>query len=165
MKAILIYTSLALSAAQTWGQAISVPTFGPIVNNPSVIDLTTGQTFGQGNSWKVTGSGSSVDVIGGLWQSPDGLQNVDMDGFTVGQITTTITIPTAGNVTVDFWLSGNNGGAPGIKTLGIALGSSHQQVTYNATANSYANMNWTTVSLVFAGQSAGQESQIGRAHV
>ncbi len=159
MKSILILTSLVLSVAHTWGQAISVPTFGPIVSNPSSIDYTQGQTFGQGNSWKVTGSGSSIDVIGGLWQSPDGLQNIDMDGYTVGQITTTITLPTAGNVTLDFWLSGNCQGAPEIKTLGIALGISQQQVvTYDIAGNTVTDMNWTPVSLLFPNQSAGQES-------
>jgi hypothetical protein len=82
-----------------------------------------------------------------------------MDGFTVGQMTTTITIPTAGNVTVDFWLSGNYQGAPTIKTLGVALGLSPQQVlTYNVTGNSANDMNWKAVSLVFTDQSAGQES-------
>ncbi len=165
-KTIAVLASLALSLAQTWGQVIAVPTFGAISTPPATgpystfggfWDLAPSATFGSGGGWTVTAG--SVDLINTLWQPPpDGLQNVDMDGASVGQISTLLTIPAAGSVTVSFYLSGNPNGPPDPKDLGVTLGSSAQQTTtYTLTGNDN-NMFWTTVSMVFANQAAGPET-------
>jgi len=156
----------ALCGVTAWGQAIPVPTFGAITTYPSsgvnyvaggFADLVPGAAFGQGGGWTV--DSGTVDLISTVVQSPDGLQSVDMDGQSAGQISTTLTIPSAGTVTVDFFLAGNAGGPPVTKLLDVALGSSVQETTYTLIPNNYSgNMYWTTVSMVFPSQVAGQET-------
>jgi hypothetical protein len=130
-----------------------------VAGNPAYTDFTYGNTFGSSGKWTVTGG--SVDLIGtSFWQTPDGNQNVDMDGTSVGQISTTITIPNAGNVTVSFWLAGNMfGNTPGsTRTLQVSLGAASQTFTFDINGKSHANMGWVAESAVFANQSAGPET-------
>jgi hypothetical protein len=129
-----------------------------VAGDPAYTDFKYGNTFGSSGNWTVTGG--SVDLIGtSFWQTPDGNQNVDMDGTSVGQISTTITIPNAGNVTVSFWLAGNMfGNTPGsTRTLQVSLGAASQTFTLDINGNSHANMGWVAESAVFANQSAGPE--------
>ena len=147
-----------LFAIQTNAASISVADFNSPTGGGGFSSIGTGGTFGSGNGWTVTSG--SVDVIGtGFWQSPDGNQNVDLDGSSVGAIATAITIPYGGDVTIGFWLAGNPAGAPTIKHLEVDLGAASQTFTFDTTGKSWPasqnNMGWLYESAVFSNQSAG----------
>src|ERR1039458_10859488 len=107
MKTIaLVLTSLAVSTAPSWGQAISVPTFGGAHDvNTQFVGYDDGATFGQGGGWTVTGpASSSISVAyADAWATPDNNATADMDGNmhfvgvtdvgSVGQIQTILSVP------------------------------------------------------------------------
>jgi hypothetical protein len=151
MKTVKIWAlaaSCGLVAFQSWAGSISVPTFGAIGGNTGFYDTGVGSTFGQNSGWTVTSG--TVDFIGGYWQSPDGNQTVDMDGNNPGAIATTIDVPAAGTVTVDFDLSGNPDGGSSLKTLQVQLGSATPEVlTYTTGSNTHSDMDYVAESAVF----------------
>jgi hypothetical protein len=127
-------------------------------DNPSggsaFVDFSTGQTFGP---WRVTSS--SVDLIGALWQSPTaGGGSVDMAGASDGSLSQTITVPTAGQYLLTFYLSGNPYGGPQTKDLQVSLGGTLDNFTYTLGAdNSGTHMNYV-VEAVDVTLAAGQNT-------
>jgi PEP-CTERM motif len=99
--------------------------------------------------WKVTQG--SVDVIGGLWQSPsiNGGGSVDLDGYlAVGGITQTFFAP-AGIYTLSFALAGNpdpNDGDP-LKKLLVKIGATSVPYQYLVTTQTHGSMGYVTESI------------------
>jgi hypothetical protein len=149
MKLWALAAGCGLAAFQSSAQVIPVDTFGPIGGNSSFFSIGAAATFGQNNGWTVTSG--TLDVIGGYWQSPDGLQTLDMDGSNPGAIATTINVPTAGTVDISFYLAGNFfGNYTGTKYLNVQLGgATAQEFTVLNTGQTVNNMGWTLESASF----------------
>lgn len=144
-----------LTALPSRAQSIAVPNFGTDLSAVGIDEQYLGYTFGQNNGWTVIaspvdGASSTVETIGNYWQSPDGNVTVDMDGISVGAIDTTIAVPTAGLVSVGFYLAGNPQGGPPVKDLQVQLGSAAaQDFTFNTTGYGNGNMGWIAETAVF----------------
>lgn len=151
MKIWALAMGCGLVALPSWSQTIAVDNFGESPNNGSFSTYYLGQTFGENNGWKVTGVGAigSIDVITGAWQSPDGLNSLDMDGYNPGAIATTIDVTQAGRVTVDFWMAANTAGTT-TKVMDVQLGSAPAIAASFVGKNyTYSDMGWQQMSVVF----------------
>jgi len=145
---------LGLGRPQAWSADIPVDTFDKPNEGASSVSVSLNQTFGSAGNWKV--AGGTVDVIGaGYWQSPDGHQTIDIDGVSVGSMSTTIDVPVSGTVTVSFWLAGNPQNPPTVKHLRVSLGAVAADFSFDITGHALNNMGWVAESVVFTNQSAG----------
>ncbi|HZM03616.1 MAG TPA: hypothetical protein VFC44_11455 [Candidatus Saccharimonadales bacterium] len=155
----LLLPALLGFAGVAWADCIpiAVDNFNLPYYPSGFVTLGAGNAFGNNNNWQVTQG--SIDVVGtSAWQSPDGNQTIDMDGLTEGQIQTTINVPFAGTVDINFWLSGNPQGPPMVKTLSVSLGSASDSYTFNVDGHDDNNMGWTMETAVFTDQLAGPET-------
>ena len=125
----------------------NVPTSGTAYST-----FNAGQTFG--GAWNVTNG--SIDVIangGNGWQAaPGGIgENVDMDGSTyqAGTINQSFATTTGAQYDLTFYLPGNPGGLPTIKTLEVLAGTADDTFTFNITGLSASNMGWTQEQVLF----------------
>ena len=85
----------------------------------------------------------SVDHIRTYWSPSEGLQSLDMTGYSAGEIMQTFdTIPGA-EYMISFDLSGNPAGYPFMKELRVrATGNPAEDYSYDVTGNTLLNMNW-----------------------
>jgi hypothetical protein len=113
---------------------------------PTFVTLYAGQTIGDvtGSYWTVTNGGTnpadtdgSVDWIGGYtyWvPPPNGGHSVDLDGLAPGGISQVVTTTAGDTYTLSFYLAGNPGGPPTVKTLLVnafgSVGSASEIYTY-----------------------------------
>lgn len=159
MLKIVILASLAvvgLGGLHAWATVVPVASFDSPPAGGGISTIWANGTFGSPANWTVTSG--SVDVIGtgfSQWSPPDGHQTVDLDGSSVGAISTPISIPSAGTVEVEFFLAGNYRGGPAIKQLQVSLGAVNQTFSFDTTGHNANNMGWVSVSAIFANQSAG----------
>lgn len=144
----VLAAGLAMTASASWAQVIPVPTFGPYSASVGIDEQYAGGTFGQNNGWTVTSG--TVETIGTYWQTPDANLTVDMDGISVGAIATTIDVPAAGTVSINFDLSGNPVGGQTVKELQVQLGSlTPQEFTFDITGHNTTDMGWTPETATF----------------
>jgi hypothetical protein len=137
-----------LAALPSWAGSIPIANFGSPDNSGNFTTIYAPGTFGESDAWTVTSG--SIDLINNYWTSPNAYKTVDLDGNNPGSIATTIDVPQAGIVTIDFDLAGNPDGAPTVKTMQVQLGSATpEQFTFNKTGYSESNMGWTPESAVF----------------
>ncbi len=150
-----------LTSMESRAADISVPTFGPMFSNSAgYVNETQGEVFGSTPGWTVStgynGFGN-VNLVGNGWQSPDGKATVEMDGQSPpGQISTILNVPSAGIVTVTFWMAGdpiaNAGHADSpLSTLEVQLGSGvgvgpAVTNTFNSNGHTVTSMGWVQVS-------------------
>jgi hypothetical protein len=148
IKILALTAFCGLAGFKSLAVGIPVDNFGSYAG-PGFTTISSPNTFGQNSGWTV--SSGSIDQIGGYWVSPNSFNTVDLDGDSPGSIQTTIDVPQAGTVTVDFELSGNPDGTPTTKTLSVDLGTAPAQTsTYTLTgANSHSSMDYVEVSDVF----------------
>jgi choice-of-anchor C domain-containing protein len=120
---------------------------GPYVDGGSGFEqLNAGDSSLSG--WTV--DAGSVDWIGTYWQAQDGNMSIDMSGADAGAISQTFATTIGNSYTVSFYLSGNPAGPPTVKTLDVsATGGTVSHYTFDTTASTLANMNWTAESYSF----------------
>ena len=70
--------------------------------------------------WKVVGE--NIDYIGTIWKAMDGLRSLDLNGSCgIGGIEQTFDTIAGHWYRVTFWMAGNVGGGPDIKTLKVTV--------------------------------------------
>ncbi len=177
MKKIILGTALFLLSATTVYAAslISNGSFETGTNPGSTfITLYSGATDIIG--WTV--NSDSVDYIGGLWEASDDSRSIDLNGFTPGSISQTITTVPGATYKVTFDLSGNPGNlpapdpywSPNPKVVRVSDGVNHQDYSYDTSieGNNYPSpMKWkqgltysfvatgTSTTITFASQIVG----------
>lgn len=114
---------------------------------------STNSTSTHISGWTV--SDGSVDYIGAYWTAQNGVRSLDMNGIGIGTIQQQITVPTAGNVSINFWMAGNPDNAPNVKTLKVSLISADQFFTFDITGHTRGAMGWENRTAVFSGISVG----------
>lgn len=106
------------------------------------------------NGWNVTAGSVDVAAWGSFGFTPPVNDTVvDLDGFSVGQYSTTIDLPYAGDVTVNFYLGANFDGPPDPKLMDVSLGSLTSP-TFSAPDNSTT---WQYESYTFDNVAAGDQ--------
>lgn len=105
---------------------------------------------GQNNitGWDVTSG--SVDYIGSYWQASNGSRSVDLSGVSIGTLAQTISGLTVGqSYRVSFDVSRNPDGGDTPRTGTFTAGAQSFGFSYSNTGNSFADMQWETVSYTF----------------
>ena len=141
------FAALAALPAQAAVNLIQDGSFNDPLVGGNYTTVTSGNFFGTGNVWQVTGG--SVDVIGNYWVPPTaGGGSVDLDGNVPGGISQSFSAP-AGSYNLYFYLSGNPDGSPSTKSLNLSVGNiSNQLFTYTVTGDK-SNMNYVLEHVVF----------------
>jgi hypothetical protein len=148
---------LALGAAVALGAAsasaavnlVSDGNFSEGASANSFATYDTNSPVGAGSPWTVgpnvsTGALSSVDLIGTYWAAPpSGGYSVDLDGNSVSSIFESVTVPTAGEYLLSFYISGNQDGGPATKSYSVTIGGNTFDLT---TSNSAQADEWTLVN-------------------
>ena len=147
MKRLAMFLSgLVLSIFLVVGTSFAAPfqngsfEVGTVVN--PFIEVNVGGTNITG--WTVTAG--NVDYISTFWQAYDGARSLDLNGDSLGTIAQTFDTISGHSYQVEFWLAGNTGGGPTIKTVEVdatGAGNNPQQFTFDITGHSYpSNMGW-----------------------
>ena len=117
--------------------------------------LDSGSGFEQLNAGDTSIDGwtvdsGSVDWIGTYWVAQDGSKSIDMSGTDAGAISQTFATTIGNTYTVSFFLAGNPAGPPTVKTLDVsATGGTVDHFTFDTSASTLDNMNWTAESYSF----------------
>ena len=117
----------------------STPGWYTINSNPTGI---TGWTLDSG----------SIDYIDQYWTASDGVWSIDLNGYSQGKISQTITTVPGLTYQVTFDMSGNPDGGPDLKEMSVsANGGSTQLYQYDTsvTNNSRQDMKWQSNSYYF----------------
>ena len=142
---------LPLAAATFSNGSFENNTGGACSPTTGTIELVAGSTCLA--AWSVTFG--NVDYIGGLpWTGQDGSSSIDMDGSTKGAIAQTFDTVNGQTYIVTFWLAGNPGGAPAVKSLQVGAGASTQTYLFDTTSYSFTNMGWAQETFNFTANSA-----------
>jgi choice-of-anchor C domain-containing protein len=146
IKGILGVTALVVVTTSVSADLVANGDFGI----PSVTSDPGYQTVSAGSStitgWTVGGAG--VDVIAStLWQAPSGMsQSVDLNALGSGSVSQSIDVYAGTQYTIAFYLSGNPGADPGVKTVDVTFGgmSTPLHYSYNTLLNNNTatDMKW-----------------------
>ncbi len=107
-------------------------------------------------AWTV--DSGSIDLIHSYWQPSEGEQSIDLDGNEAASISQVVNVPSAGNYTLSFDMSGNVDGGPSVKALDVLFnGNWVGTATYDTAAegNSFGNMKYEAKSIGLNGLGAG----------
>jgi choice-of-anchor C domain-containing protein len=97
--------------------------------------------------WTVTAGNVDLATTS-LWQTPEGRQNLDLDGDTNGTVSTTIPVRPLVTYRISYALAGNPASAPLIKTGGVRVnGKVVQLFTFDTGLTSLSRMGFTTRTL------------------
>ncbi|MBX3378602.1 MAG: choice-of-anchor C family protein [Phycisphaeraceae bacterium] len=138
----LAATTATFCASTTLAQnMLTNPSFesGPTVAG-TFLALNAGSTAMPG--WIVTRG--QIDIVTTGWQQIDGLRSLDLNG-SPGSGGVAQTFPTTINrdYTISFYVAGNAGAAPAIKTMWVTVAGQTAGVQFDNTGTSNANMKWT----------------------
>lgn len=112
---------------------------GPPVGG-NFLPLDAGSTAMPG--WLVTRG--QIDIVTTAWQQVDGLRSLDLNGSPgSGGIAQTFATTPNRDYSISFYVAGNGGSAPAIKTIWVTVGGQTGGVQFDNTGTSYANMKWT----------------------
>lgn len=118
---------------------VTMPSFAisPVsLNNPSFEAGYTGWTF------------NSVDV-GPYWQTTDGVNSVDLNGFFAGWISQDIATVAGVQYTVTFDLAGNPGSPQGVKEVEVSAAGTTAVYPFDTTGKSVSDMGWVSRTFTF----------------
>ena len=117
--------------------------------DPGIFTTLTAPDSSSITGWSVTGG--SVDYIGTYWTAADGGRSLDMDGISQGTVAQQSLATVSGQTyLVSFNLAGNPDNGPTVKTIGVTIGGSAQQIfTFDTTGKSHSNMGWITESFLY----------------
>ena len=121
--------------------------------NPPTVSFTT---LGNGSTaidgWIVNGT---VDWIFDYWVPSDGSRSIDLNGRSLGGLSTSTTFATViGNTyELTFDMAGNPD-RPALTTMDVTVGGITQSFSFDTTGKTLANMGWETNSLSFIASSA-----------
>lgn len=144
----------------------SVCVFGSVVgfavgNAASAQNLLTNGGFEQGptsvgpflplndgaldiDHWRVTRG--QIDLIESAWISAEGSRSLDLDGSPgSGGVSQTFATQPNRDYTVSFFLAGNGGAAPVIKTIWVTAAGATASAQFDTTGTSYTDMKWRQV--------------------
>jgi len=94
--------------------------------------------------WTVTAGDVDLSTAG-LWQVPDGRQNLDLDGATNGTIATTVPVRPLTTYRIGYDLAGNPAAAPLVKTGAVRVnGRTVQRFTFDTSRTSLSRMAFGT---------------------
>lgn len=101
------------------------------------------------DAWRVTAG--QVDQMHTYWQSAEGVQSVDLDGYTQGAISETISVTKGAVYTVQFSYAGNTDSGPSAKNLHVEVDGAKVGPTFSfdITGHSRASMGWTRGQVSF----------------
>lgn len=137
-----VLPALLLCSASALAQNMLVnPGFesGPTVIG-TFLSLNAGSTAMPG--WIVTRG--QIDIVTSGWQQIEGLRSLDLNGSPgAGGVAQTFATTPSRDYTVSFYLAGNPGATPAIKTLKIAVVGQNPSIQFDNTNTSFANMHWT----------------------
>jgi choice-of-anchor C domain-containing protein len=92
--------------------------------------------------WTIGAAG--IDLINTLWTSHGGSYSIDLSNVNNGTISQTLTTVANQNYELRFWMAGNTGSAPTVKTMNVTFGSTTiNNVSFNSSGFSNSNMGWT----------------------
>jgi choice-of-anchor C domain-containing protein len=144
ITAALVLPAVTASAATPSGPIFQDGFESPVVAG-QFQQFPTGARIGP---WTVT-SGNVDLATTRLWQSPEGRQNLDLDGNANGAVSTTIATRPLTTYRVTFKLAGNPAAGPLIKSGEVrANGRTVQRFTFDTHLTSLSRMGFTT-STVF----------------
>jgi choice-of-anchor C domain-containing protein len=137
---ILALTSVVQAAPFTNGGFENSPI------NPGSF-TTLGEISTALTGWSIVGQG--IDYIGTYWVAAEGSRSVDLSSTGAGGIQQLFdTIPGV-TYNVTFSLAGNPVGGPAIKSVGVEIGATVTNFTFDTTGRSLTDMGWETRSLQF----------------
>lgn len=112
---------------------ISVGPFLPL--NPGALDI---------DHWKVTRG--QIDLIESAWISAEGSRSLDLDGSPgSGGVAQSFATQPNRDYTVSFYLAGNGGTAPAIKTIWVTAAGAAASAQFDTTGTSFTNMKWRQI--------------------
>ena len=88
----------------------------------------------------------TIDWIGTYWTASNGSRSIDLNGFSTGAISQTLTTTIGNTYTVNFDLSGNPAGPPTVKTMTVgATGATANTYSFDTSVgNTLADMMWAS---------------------
>jgi len=97
------------------------------------------QTF---PGWRVVGDGGVK--VGDFWQSPQGVQSIDLCGTQSGGIQQFVPTTVAQRYVLTFAMAGNPNGDPPVKVMTFRVGDNDPQLlSFDTTGHSNSDMGWT----------------------
>lgn len=123
---------------------------GPPLN---FVDLAAGSNCITG--WTiVSGTVDYIDSAG--WQAQNGNISIDMGGINNGAIAQTFATISGATYDVTFWMAGNMGAAPTVKTMQVSADGQSQNYSFDTTGKTFTNMGYIqeTFHFVATGTSA-----------
>jgi choice-of-anchor C domain-containing protein len=136
----LLHANLLFNGSfETNGGGACVPT--------SFITMSPGNTCISG--WSiVSGNVDYISSVGG-WEAEDGTFSIDMSGTVNGAIEQSFATVVGQGYSVTFWMAGNFGAAPVVKTLQVSAAGQSQNDTFDTTGKSDQNMGWVMETFNF----------------
>lgn len=112
---------------------VSVGPFLPL--NAGALDI---------HGWRVTRG--QIDLIGSAWSSAEGSRSLDLDGSPgSGGVAQTFATQPNRDYTVSFFLAGNGGTTPVIKTIWVTAAGATAGAQFDTTGTSYTDMKWRQI--------------------
>jgi len=137
---------ILLGCLLTFGVASAAPIFTDGFEPGPGGSFTSIPAAGTVGPWTVGGAG--VDWIGGYWVPANGSGSLDLAGNGPGSISYVLPTVAGGTYSVSFALAGNPD-APGIKTVGVTVGTFSGNFGFDTTATSKTAMGWVIKTLSF----------------
>jgi len=141
----MFISGLALCIFLCVGTASAAPfqngSFESGTTSGAFVEVNVGATNITG--WAVTAG--NVDFINTLWTAHNGTRSIDLNGNQLGTIAQTFDTISGHTYQVEFWLAGNTGGGPIIKTVEVdatGTGNDPLQFTFDIAGHSTTNMGW-----------------------
>lgn len=149
-SAVFSLASLSASA-----QIIQNGSFELGVNPGSFTNLFAGSTAITG--WTVVGN--SIDYVGSVWNSSNGVRSLDLDGssgppYTNGGVTQSFSTTIGTSYVVSFDMAGNPNNAPVVKPMEVSAAGQSAVFTFDITGTSLSNMGWVAHTWTFVATAA-----------
>lgn len=96
------------------------------------------------------GSNGDIDIVtSSLWQPQEGNQSLDLNATGNGTLFQSFSTTPGALYLVSFYLSGNPGNLPTIKSLDVSVASVSNSYTFDITGHTVAAMGWTQKTFQF----------------
>lgn len=147
---ILSLTPLSIRANLLFNGSFETNSGGGCVPS-SFLTLSPGSTCISG--WSVaSGNVDYISSVGG-WSAEDGTFSIDLSGTVNGAIAQSFVTSIGQEYSVTFWLAGNFGAVPVVKTLEVSAAGQSQDDTFDTTGKSANNMGWVLETFNFVASS------------
>ena len=105
--------------------------------------------------------GGSVDVVMSRWESADGSQVIDLNGFEAGSVSQTVRTTPGMNYCVAFSLAGNPEGGDRVKTMNVVWdGAVVASPSFDTSGTSGASMGYVTVTAAVRANPFGDVTEL-----